>query len=124
MMSAGWLALEEIKADAGRFFICSNSHKTDVIKQDVANNVVDYHKEYVLKIVSLIKSKNLVVKAPYMGVGDFLLWNSRTIHGSLNSQSNKFSRSSITWIYYWGTCYASCCKSHTTTLTCAVIFIN
>ena len=96
MMSAGWLALEEIKADAGRFFICSKSHKTDVIKQDVANNVVDYHKEYVLKIVSLIKSKNLVVKAPYMDVGDFLLWNSRTIHGSLNSQSNKFSRSSIT----------------------------
>ena len=36
------------------------------------------------------------VKAPYMAAGDGLFWNSWTIHGSLDSQSKTFSRSSIT----------------------------
>ena len=31
-----------------------------------------------------------------MNKGDILFWNSRTIHGSLDSQSTNFSRSSIT----------------------------
>ena len=29
-MTAAWLALEEIKADAGRFFICPETHKIDL----------------------------------------------------------------------------------------------
>ena len=36
------------------------------------------------------------VKAPYMAAGDVLFWNSWTIHGSIDSQSKTFSRSSIT----------------------------
>ena len=36
------------------------------------------------------------IKAPYLSAGDVLLWNSWTIHGSLNSQSKTHSRSSIT----------------------------
>ena len=36
------------------------------------------------------------IKAPYLSTGDVLLWNSWTIHGSLDSQSKTHSRSSIT----------------------------
>ena len=36
------------------------------------------------------------IKAPYLNSGDILFWNSRTIHGSLDTQNDIFSRSSIT----------------------------
>jgi phytanoyl-CoA hydroxylase len=96
MMTAGWLALEEIQVDAGRFFICPESHKIDLGKHDTSHNIADNHDKYIQQVVSIIKSKNMPIKAPYMDAGDVLFWNSRTIHGSLDSQSANFSRSSIT----------------------------
>ena len=96
LMTAGWLALEEIKADAGRFFICPESHKIDLGRQNIENNIADNHDKYIAKVVSIIKSKNMPIKAPYMTTGDVLFWNSWTIHGSLDSQSKTHSRSSIT----------------------------
>ena len=95
-MTAGWLALEEIKADAGRFFICPESHKIEHGKQNINNNIADNHDKYIAEIVSIIKSKNMKIKAPYMAIGDILFWNSWTIHGSIDSQNQNFSRSSIT----------------------------
>ena len=38
----------------------------------------------------------MTIKAPYMNFGDVLFWNSWTIHGSIDSRSKTFSRSSIT----------------------------
>ena len=96
VMTAGWLALEEIKAEAGRFFICPESHKIDLGRQNIENNIADNHDKYIKKVVSIIKSKNMPIKAPYMAAGDVLFWNSWTIHGSIDSQSKTFSRSSIT----------------------------
>ena len=95
-MTAAWLALEEIKADAGRFFICPESHKIDHGRQNINNNIADNHDKYIKEIVAIIKSKKMIIKAPYMNVGDVLLWNSWTIHGSIDSQNKDFSRSSIT----------------------------
>ena len=62
----------------------------------IENNIADNHDKYIKKVISIIKSKNMPIKAPYMATGDFLLWNSWTIHGSRDSQSKTFSRSSIT----------------------------
>ena len=95
-MTAAWLALEEIKADAGRFFICPESHKIEHGRQNIHNNIADNHDEYIKKVVSIIKSRNMIIKAPYMDQGDVLLWNSWTIHGSIDSQNTSHSRSSIT----------------------------
>lgn len=95
-MTAAWLALEEIKADAGRFFICPESHKMDHGKQNISNNIAENHDKYISEVVSIIKSKNMKIKAPCLGAGDVLLWNSWTIHGSIDSQNKEFSRSSIT----------------------------
>ena len=95
-MSAGWVALEEIKAEAGRFFICPESHRIELGKQNINNNIADNHDKYISEIVSIIKSKNMKIKAPYMAKGDVLFWNSWTIHGSIDSQNPNFSRSSIT----------------------------
>ena len=95
-MTAGWLALEEIKADAGRFFICPESHKIILGKQNIKNNIADHHDKYIAEIVSIMKERNMKINAPYMAKGDILFWNSRTMHGSIDSQNTNFSRSSIT----------------------------
>ena len=96
-MIAGWIALENIAADAGRFFICPSSNKIDLIKQSKLNNYAYNHQKYIREVVSLIKEKNLKIIAPYLELGDVLFWNSKTIHGSLDSQSMTNSRSSITF---------------------------
>lgn len=96
-MTAGWLALENIEADAGRFFICPKSHKISLNKQNIRNNIATNHDKYIKEVVSIIKSRSMSIKAPYMEAGDILFWNSKTIHGSLDSQSKTNSRSSITF---------------------------
>tara|TARA_A100001234_G_scaffold204949_1_gene200235 strand:+ start:708 stop:1706 length:999 start_codon:yes stop_codon:yes gene_type:complete len=96
-MIAGWIALEDIKADAGRFFVCPLSNKEKLIKQTKENNYGTNHKRYIEQIISLIEEKQLKIKAPYLKTGDLLLWNSKTIHGSLDSRSDIHSRSSITF---------------------------
>ena len=96
-MIAGWIALEDIKADAGRFFICPSSNKLDLIKQVKTNNYAYNHDNYIQEVVSLIKKENLKIIAPYLEKGDVLFWNSKTIHGSLDSQSKSNSRSSVTF---------------------------
>jgi phytanoyl-CoA hydroxylase len=95
-MTAGWLALDEIKADAGRFFICPESHKIGHGKQNIDNNIAENHNKYISEVISIIKSKNMKIKALYMAIGDVLFWNSWTIHGSIDSQNKNFSRPSIT----------------------------
>ena len=96
-MIAGWIALENIKADAGRFVVCPSSNKAKLIEQNQNNNYAYNHDKYIQEITFLIKEKNLKVVAPYLEIGDLLLWNSKTIHGSLDSQSTTNSRSSITF---------------------------
>ena len=96
-MIAGWLALEDIKVDAGRFFICPKSHLFDYAKMDLSNIITSNHNAYIQSIVNIIKENNLEIKAPKLDKGDILLWNSLTIHGSLASQSESNSRSSITF---------------------------
>ena len=96
-MIAGWLALEDIEADAGRFFICPKSHLIDYASMDFNNIITKNHNAYIKSIVNLVKEKNFEIKAPKLNKGDILLWNSLTIHGSLNSQNLTKSRSSITF---------------------------
>lgn len=95
-MVAGWIALEDISAEAGRFFICPKSHKIELIKQQKDNNIADNHEAYIQQVVGRIRSLNLEIRAPYLEKGDILFWHAFTIHGSLDSQDEQHSRSSIT----------------------------
>ena len=76
-LTAAWIALEEIKADAGRFFICEKSHKIDISKLKYFNNILSNHKEYIDELISLCKKNNLTFKAPLLKQGDILFWNSK-----------------------------------------------
>lgn len=95
-MAAAWVALEDIAAKAGRFFICPGSHRIEFCKQRLRNNVVDRHEVYIQSVVARIRELNLEIRAPRLEKGDVLFWAARTIHGSLDSQDARHSRSSIT----------------------------
>jgi phytanoyl-CoA hydroxylase len=96
MMAAAWIAIEDIEAKAGRFFICPGSHKMQVAEQTIENNIADNHEEYIQSVVAKIREDGLEVHAPVLRKGDVLFWNAWTIHGSLDSQDPRYSRSSIT----------------------------
>jgi phytanoyl-CoA hydroxylase len=95
-MAGAWIAIEDIAATAGRFFICPRSHEIDLGRQGIHNNIADNHDVYIQSVVEKVKQLGLTIRAPYLRKGDVLLWNSWTIHGSLDSQDPLHARSSIT----------------------------
>ena len=96
-LTAGWVALEEIKADAGRFFVIPKSHKLDIKKNQYYSNILSNHDKYIRELILESDLEKNSIRAPYLKKGDILFWNSLTIHGSLNSYSKTSSRSSITF---------------------------
>jgi phytanoyl-CoA hydroxylase len=95
-MAAAWIAMEDIAARAGRFFICPGSHRIRLEKHGFENNIAEHHEVYISSVVGKIKELKLEIRAPALEKGDVLFWNALTIHGSLNSQDPRCSRSSIT----------------------------
>jgi len=95
-MAGAWIAVEDIEARAGRFFVCPRSHLIDLGRQTSAINIADRHEEYIASVVAKIRELSLEIRAPFLRQGDVLYWNSWTIHGSLDSRNEQRSRSSIT----------------------------
>ena len=95
-MAAAWIALEDIEARAGRFFVCPRSHLIRLADHSLYNNVALHHETYIRSVVERIGRDGLTIRAPLLRQGDVLFWNARTIHGSLDSHDEARSRSSIT----------------------------
>ena len=95
-MAAAWIAVEDIAAKAGRFFICPRSHRIKLDDHSLYNNIAEHHEAYIASVVAKIRAERLEIRAPVMNQGDVLFWNALTIHGSLDSQDATHSRSSIT----------------------------
>ena len=95
-MVAAWIALEDIKPGAGRFYIYPGSHKVDVRKNGGDFDIAFNHDRYKQLIIDLIADFGLECRAPALAQGDVLLWNARTIHGSLGTNQPEASRSSMT----------------------------
>ena len=98
-MVAVWVAVEDIKPGAGRFYIYPGSHKIDIKKNGGDFDIAFNHDRYKKLTASLIEDKQLVVAAPALRQGDVLFWNSKTIHGSLPTSQGQYSRSSFTGHY-------------------------
>ena len=99
LMAAGWFALEDIQPGAGRFYVYPGSHKIDIAKNGGDFDVAFHHDRYLELIKKIIREHKLVCRAPFMGRGDVLFWNAKTIHGSLETNQHQFSRSSLTAHY-------------------------
>jgi phytanoyl-CoA hydroxylase len=95
-MVAAWYALEDIKPGAGRFFVYEKSHLIDLRKNGGDFDIAFNHSRYKNLVVDLIREQKLACKAPALRQGDVLLWNSKTIHGSLRTSQLQYSRSSLT----------------------------
>lgn len=95
-MAGAWFALEDIEADAGRFYIYPKSHKIDVVKNGGNFDIAFNHDRYKKLIIDIIKNNNLELSAPKLNKGDILIWNSKTIHGCLETIDINKSRKSFT----------------------------
>jgi phytanoyl-CoA hydroxylase len=98
-MVAVWVAVEDIKPGAGRFYVYPGSHKIDIKKNGGDFDIAFHHDRYKKMTASLIESKQLAPSAPALRQGDALFWNSKTIHGSLPTTQADYSRSSFTAHY-------------------------
>jgi phytanoyl-CoA hydroxylase len=97
---AGWFALEDIDAGAGRFYVCPHSHAEQaLVKNNGELNFANGHERYKDAMVRLIAEHSLPIRAPYLGAGDVLFWSSLTIHGSLAASRPGRSRTSLTAHY-------------------------
>mgnify|MGYP001313150933 CR=1 FL=1 len=97
-MIAAWIALEDIKKSAGRFYVYPRSHKLD-IKENINQKIKDNY-SYSKFMREFIKKNNLKFYAPDMRKGDVLFWHPFTIHGSSSQKVEKYSRKSLTAHYH------------------------
>jgi phytanoyl-CoA hydroxylase len=95
-LTAAWIALEDIKEEAGRFYVLPGSHKTVFELNDEELEDAD---KYENKVRDYIDKNTNIILAPELKKGDVLFWNSGTIHGSHKIIDSKYSRKSITAHY-------------------------
>jgi phytanoyl-CoA hydroxylase len=95
-MCGAWIAVEDISATAGRFFVCPQSHRIKLNDHSLSNNIALNHEAYISSVVDEIRNRSLEIRAPVLRKGDVLFFNALTIHGSLKSQDDKSARSSVT----------------------------
>lgn len=94
-----WLALEDIDAGAGRFFVVPHSHETPVPGERELAEKDPNGAAYKAAMARFVASGPLEVMAPALRQGDVIVWSSRTIHGSLPTTDQTRSRKSLTGHY-------------------------
>lgn len=90
-----WLAAEDIHLTAGRFFVVPRSHVLAVPGEQGDPNAADYKE----RMARFVRDGPLDCVSPVLKRGDFILWSSMTIHGSLPTLDARFSRRSLTAHY-------------------------
>lgn len=94
-LTAAWIALEDIDERAGRFYVVPGSQQLDFGAKLEGRT----HAAWLQEVRNYVESRPQQVIAPPLRCGDVLFWNSRTVHGSLPTQDEKFSRKSLTAHY-------------------------
>jgi phytanoyl-CoA hydroxylase len=85
-----WIALEDIDERAGRFYVIPGSQNVKLHEDNLP------HSEWLVRMRKYMDEHAKEVRAPALKKGDVLIWNSRTIHGALDTQDPRFSRKSLT----------------------------
>ncbi len=94
-----WVALEEIHRDAGRFYVYPGSSLVELPANAQELGIAFHHDRYKALVRETINERGLKLRAPALGCGDVLFWNSRTIHGSQETRDPHRSRRSFTGHY-------------------------
>lgn len=98
-MVGAWFALEDIRPGAGRFFVYPKSHVYDIARNGGHYDIAFNHGRYKEMVRRILEEQGFECRAPFLGKGDVLLWNAKTIHGSLETLQPSFSRRSFTSHY-------------------------
>lgn len=88
-----WIALEDIQPGAGRFYVYPRSHLLEIPSKPPSN---PNHHAYKQHVIRLITASGLECWAPALRKGDAIFWTGKTIHGSLQTLTPEYSRSSVT----------------------------
>lgn len=94
-MAAVWVAVEDIHPGAGRFYVYPKSHLVDMVKNGGDFDIAFNHDRYKKLVLDVIEKHGLACRAPALRKGDAFFWAARTIHGSLETKSDR-ARSSFT----------------------------
>jgi len=90
-----WFALEDINPSAGRFYLLPKTMHINMLEENPNLS----HKAWQAKMQILVDKHKEEVHIPEMRKGDVILWNSRTVHGSMPTLDSKYSRKSLTAHY-------------------------
>jgi phytanoyl-CoA hydroxylase len=93
---ACWVALEDIHEHAGRFFVMAGSNRCVFHESGLS------HSDWLKRVKTYVEQHPEKLRAPALEAGDVLFWNSRTIHGSLPTIDERYSRKSLTCHYVPG----------------------
>ena len=93
---AAWIALEDIKEEAGRFYVMPGSHQIGDFGAREPGVTLE---RWIKRVGDFVQQHRPSQFAPALRRGDVLLWNSRTVHGSLPTRDEKYSRKSLTAHY-------------------------
>lgn len=85
-----WIALEDIRQEAGRFYVLPGSQNIQLHEPNLS------HAEWLGRMCEYVERHRALLHAPALRKGDVLIWNSRTIHGALETQDPRHSRKSLT----------------------------
>lgn len=97
---AGWFALEDVDAGAGRFYVVPGSHRAiPTLRNEGELGFAFNHENYPAAVVETLRAAGLECRAPHLAKGDVLLWNSLLVHGSLEGSRPGVSRASLTAHY-------------------------
>ncbi len=91
-LAAVWIALEDIDERAGRFYVLDRTTDVDLLRDDPGLS----HASWLDWMRLHLRQHPELIRAPALSVGDALVWNSRTIHGSLPTIDPSLSRKSLT----------------------------
>jgi ectoine hydroxylase len=102
-----WVALEDVKPEAGPLFYYPGSHRLPyIMNQDFETGSSRWrigahsYARYEAKIQELIHSYGLTPKAFYAQKGDVLIWHANLLHSGATIQNPKLTRKSLVGHYF------------------------
>jgi len=93
---AAWIALENIREEAGRFYVMPGSHELGDFGACEPGVTLE---RWLKRIADYVEQHRSARFAPALRRGDVVLWNPRAVHGSLPTRDERYSRKSLTAHY-------------------------
>jgi phytanoyl-CoA hydroxylase len=92
---ACWFALEDIKEDAGSFFVVPKSHHGFLVTRDKKTPIFKDHDGYRYKVKQLMEAEKCKKIPIIPEKGSVILWHPFLIHGSFKNKNPRSSRKSL-----------------------------